>query len=363
MKNIRYLTLLYLLSFPTLAAVELSEHVTLSGFGSTSVAVSDNETPLLVNRAINDSTCFDCDTTFGLQLDYYHNAFKASAQLVKRPQDNWSEPQLEWAYLAYSHENFQFRGGRLRMPLFLASEYYFVGHAYPSARPAAEVYNSVLGITAYNGLSVIWNHELNDTQSVIATPFFGLRNESNVNYNPNTELDITTNRMWGINVVLSGDNYRWNLTYMNADYDRETILTNTIMDIPGSEAMFVDKMKIVERNQNIQLASLGVSYELDSLSLTAEGQVNDVVNAWYVSASYNINSFTSYMMYGQQLSADEAQTGSSYGLGLRYDLLYNVSLNAEWQYFKARDDEYGAFIYVPEDNDANLYTLMMSFVF
>lgn len=132
-------------SFASDATIELTEQLSISGFGSTSWAKSDNETAVIINHGISDSSCFDCDTTFGIQLDYFNDAFKASVQLVKRPQDNWSEPELEWAYAGYSVNNFEFRAGRLRLPIFLLSEYYYVNHAYTSTRPPEEVYNSILG--------------------------------------------------------------------------------------------------------------------------------------------------------------------------------------------------------------------------
>ncbi|MDF5653339.1 sulfate ABC transporter permease, partial [Vibrio parahaemolyticus] len=81
----KYLTMLSLsiATFPSSATIELTEQLSLSGFGSTSWAKSDNPTTLLVNRFIGDESCFDCDTTFGMQLDYFHKAFRASAQVVK----------------------------------------------------------------------------------------------------------------------------------------------------------------------------------------------------------------------------------------------------------------------------------------
>ncbi|GAL16304.1 ABC-type sulfate transport system permease component [Vibrio astriarenae] len=164
----------------TYAAIEITDNLSLSGFGSTSWATSDNSAPLLVNRYIDDSNCFDCDTTFGVQLDFYYDAFKASAQVVKRPQDDWSSPELEWAYVGYEWGDLEFKGGRLRLPVFLASEYYYVGHAYTTARPPTEVYNSILGITAFNGLSMTWNTELNDELSLALTPFVGFKDENSV---------------------------------------------------------------------------------------------------------------------------------------------------------------------------------------
>ncbi|WP_045385996.1 porin [Vibrio rotiferianus] len=348
---------------PSYSALEITDNLTLSGFGSTSWASSDNEMPLLVNRFINDKNCYDCDTTFGLQLDFYYDAFKASAQVVKRPQDHWSNPQLEWAYIAYTYENVEFRGGRLRMPLFLASEYYFVGHAFTPARPPNEVYDSILGITAYNGLSVLWNHDINESLTLTTTPFIGFKDDSSVDYNETTELKFTTNDMYGINLVLSGDYYRWNFSYLDANYDQETLLTNVVQNIPGIGAVTLDKLIIKDPDQRIQLFSLGAVYELDALTLTVEGQTNDIASAWYIQGSYNLNEFTPYATYGQQFDDQEHKDGDSYLLGVRYDLHYNVSLNAEWQHFKAYRSASGAFVDTPEDDDANMYTIMVNFVF
>ena len=99
---------------------------------------------------------------------------------MKRPQDDWNDPALEWAYIGYEYNDFDFSVGRLRLPLFLASEYYYVGQAYMTARPPTEVYNSILGITAFNGAKVSWNYELTDEASLQLTPFYGIKDENEV---------------------------------------------------------------------------------------------------------------------------------------------------------------------------------------
>ncbi|GEA60886.1 outer membrane protein [Vibrio comitans] len=345
------------------AAIELSDNFSLSGFGSTSWAKSDNKMPLLVNHGIDDESCFDCDTTFGLQLDFYFNDFKASAQVVKRPQDHWSEPKLEWAYIAYNYDPFEFRAGRLRMPVFLASEYYYVGHAFTPARPPNEVYDSILGITAFNGLSVLWNYELTDSLTLVTTPFVGFRDESTVELNSNTELKFTTNNMFGVNFVLSGDYYRWNFTYLDSNYDQETRLTGLMTNIPGIGSVPVPNLILTAEDQSIQLFSLGTEYEFGNFTLTIEGQTNDIASSWYAQGSYSINRFTPYAIFGQKFDDHEKRTGDSYLLGLRYDVHFNVSINAEWQYFTAYQNASGGFESAPIDDNANLYTVMLNFVF
>ena len=336
-------------SLPSFANIDLSDNITFSGFGSSSWAKSNNQTPLLTNIEISDQSCFDCDTTFGAQIDAYYQAFHASAQLVKRPQDHWSEPELEWVYLGYNYEDLLFRVGRLRIPLFLYSEYYYVGYAYTMARPPTEVYNSILGITAYEGFSATWNIDIDDEQTLAITPFYGLEDKKEVQLNSTTHLEIDTDEMFGINFLLSGDNYRWNLSYLNASYDQRVSL--------------IQFNYIEESNDHqMELYSLGAEYELAETMITAEIQKNNRTSSWYASAQHRIDNLTPYLVYGQQYN-EEDLSGESVTTGIRYDLRYNLSINGEWQYFQAKNGLDGAFVAKPVKSNAQLYTVMINFVF
>ncbi|MCL9775247.1 porin [Vibrio methylphosphonaticus] len=352
------------ISTSSLAAIDISDNFSISGFGSTSWTKSDNETPLMVNRNISDENCYDCDTTFGVQLDYYREAFKASVQVVKRPQDHWSEPQLEWAYLGYSIGDFEVRGGRLRLPVFLASEYYYVGHAYTTARPPAEVYNSILGVTAFNGASVTWNLNISDETQLSLTPFVGFKDNNEVDLNSNTTLEFETKNMWGANAQLIGENYRLNFAYLDSNFDQTVKLSNTYLPNEFGVPQLYAYKEIEAPDQNIKLYSLGGEYDFGNLKLTAEGQKNDLAMAWYGMVAYRLSAFTPYAVYGEDFDEDNDKAGASTTLGLRYDVRYNVSLNAEWQYFNSYNGDSGAFVSSPgSDTDANLYTVMLNFVF
>ncbi|GAB2651255.1 sulfate ABC transporter permease [Vibrio panuliri] len=333
----------------SLANVDVGDNIALSGFGSTSWAKSDNPTPLLINREISDTSCFDCDTTFGLQLDLFYEGFKASAQLVKRPQDKWSDPELEWAYLAYNNDHWNFKIGRLRNPLFLYSEYYYVGQAYTPARPPEEVYNSILGITFYEGASVTYSHDFGDQYTLSLTPFAGLEDSRQIELNDDTLLELETDQLLGLNVTFSSDNYRWNFSYLKSKYDQKVTLFNR----------FVEE----EKDNTIELFSLGTEYEFNSLTLSAEAQKNDRNYSWYLLASNRIEQWTPYISFAQQLNNDDGLNGQSVRVGTRYDIHYNVSLNLEWQQFYANDQQTGEFIATPNEQDANLFTVMLNFVF
>ncbi|MEZ9337066.1 porin [Vibrio splendidus] len=363
MKRIITSVLCASIASPAFAIIELTDNFSLSGFGSTSWATSDNDNPLIINRGFTDENCYDCDTTFGVQLDYFYNSFKASVQVVKPPQYDWSEPQLEWAYVGYEFNDFDVSVGRLRLPLFLASEYYYVGQAYMTARPPTEVYNAVLGITAFNGVKVSWTHDVSDEATLLLSPFFGVKDKNDVEFNSTTNLEFETNRMFGANLQLSGENYRWNLSFLDSNFDQTASGLTSVSGIP-----ILVPYRQEKENQHIQLWSLGAEYEFGQAVFASEGQTSDFSSSMYASLGYHLGPFTPYVVYGAQFDSKEHLEGNSYLIGLDYDVLPNVSINGEVQYFEARKAN-GAFVEDFnaltgfDDKDAVLYTIMLSFVF
>lgn len=197
---------------------------------------------------------------------------------------------------------------------------------------------------------------------ITAMPFVGYGYSSDVTISEDTDISIDTNYSAGLNLTLSGDNYRWNFAYLNAEYDQTTVLSNAMQPIPG-QGSAAGTIRLKDEDQHIQLFSLGAKYEFDRITVTAEGQTSDISTSWYAAASYNLNKFTPYVVYGQQFDDNEKKTGDSVLTGLRFDVDYNVSVNAEWQHFNAFNNDSGAFSLPPADTNANLYTVMLNFVF
>ncbi|MFA0503030.1 sulfate ABC transporter permease, partial [Vibrio sp. 10N.222.46.A1] len=65
MKKIITSVLCASIASPAFAIIELTDNFSLSGFGSTSWATSDNDSPLIINNGFTDENCYDCDTTLG----------------------------------------------------------------------------------------------------------------------------------------------------------------------------------------------------------------------------------------------------------------------------------------------------------
>ncbi len=337
------ITLSSLILAPAEAGIELTENIQLSGFGSAAISKTDNRTPLFISREIVDEACYDCDTIFGLQLDIdIADNFGASGQVVKRTQDHWSDPELEWAYLSYEYDDFEIRAGRLRLPLFLVSEYYYVGQAYPWARPPQEVYDSILGFTSYDGISLAWNYELSDGLQLTVSPYYGFERVNKVDLGV-VALEFDTDYMAGIYVDLVGFNYRIHSGFMQAKYQQRP-------------------SPVVEK---LDVYTLGGEYSYDSWQWMAEIEIDRIQTNWYASIIYAFDAFSPYFTYAESHQSRKSKAGT---LGLRYDATSSISLNLEYQMiFSTEEGNRGQFVTSPlvygESSDVDLVTLSVNFVF
>ncbi|MCL1049285.1 hypothetical protein L2755_06810 [Shewanella abyssi] len=325
------------------AGVELTDNIMLSGFGTTSISKTDNKTPLFVNREIFDETCYDCDTLFGLQLDIdVFEGFNASAQVVKRTQDDWSDPELEWAYLGYEFADFEVRAGRLRLPLFLVSEFYYVGQAYTWARPPEEVYDAILGFTSYDGISLAWDYDISDEISLTISPYYGFDRLNEVQFGANL-LKFDTEYMAGIYVDVVGFNYRIHSGFMQAKYSQRPF--------PAT--------------QKLDIYTLGAEYSLDAWQWMAEVEYDKFQTNWYASAAYALDDFTPYLVYAE---SHELRKTKGVTVGVRYDVTSTISLNAEFQsIFSQEKGNRAQFVTSPllygEKDDVDILSLTLNFVF
>jgi len=346
------------------ATIELTEDLRLSGFGSTSATKSDNKTPIFLNRKVTDEACYDCDTIFGLQLDFdFLNSFTSSVQVVKRTQDEFSSPEVEWAYIGYQSEDFDVKAGKLRLPLFLHSEYFFVAQAYTEARPNQEVYDGVFGVTSFMGVNTTWNKVLSDSLQLSITPYYGANYEQEAERGP---LDYTfdISQIYGATIDFSGDNYRVHLNALHVEFD----LSIQIANVPSP---------FLTPDLDANAYSLGGEYDLSQTTFTAEAYKTDDILNWYGSVKHRFGALTPYITYGKS-SGKASSYNHSITTGIRYDLLNNVSLNLEYQQVNMDKEvtfpslispggPLGQFevnpLFYGTKVDANVTTFMVSFIF
>lgn len=350
-----------LIASPLSLALE-AEDIELSGFMTWGVSKSNNPTPWYVNREITDDTCYDCDSTYGIQLDYEAlDNLRFSSQLVKRPEDPWDKPIVEWFYGAYAlDDHFQVRAGKLRLPIFLMSDYYYVGNAYPWIRPVAEVYNRQLGITAFDGIDFIYDWYINDEMSLSIHPYYGTKKSEEVD-RVDQQWVFEFEEQYGIALDFTTENLRLHANYFEADVDLTFNYTPPIQSWapdfstspPGISIQTVSSFSPpgggIYRNR-----AYGFSYSLPfGFEVLSECQDDDQSITHYGALVWRYGKFTPYLIQSKSSSfsprttttynqGDKFATNKTNTYGLRYDYSYNISLNLEYTYSRAleRDPEF-----------------------
>lgn len=136
---------------------DYASKLNVNGFFTAGFSKSDIETEYTIGNITRESS-FLGDAITGIQLAFnFSDNVSATTQLVT-VLANDAKTNVEWAYLSYRMtDNFTIRGGRLRLPYYLLSEFLDVGYAYPWVRPPEEVYN--VPISSYEGFDFIYRFE------------------------------------------------------------------------------------------------------------------------------------------------------------------------------------------------------------
>lgn len=151
----------------SLAAMDaLAIDVSLSGFGTLGYAQSDKSYNF--ERFVNKGGTMMRDSIAGVQADVkFNEQFGATLQGKFAPslsRDSSWDPTLSWAFLSWRPSNdWLFRLGKQRAPLYLYSESTDVGSTYDFAHMPSEMY-SISPTTDYIGASAsrTWNPDLGE---------------------------------------------------------------------------------------------------------------------------------------------------------------------------------------------------------
>jgi hypothetical protein len=129
-----------------MAATQIGEHVSVSGFGTIGAMVTDNDgaqyrSDLRQFRGADKSPDFGVDSRLGLQANVkFNDTFSAVGQLLtsRRKSDR---PVVEWLYgQASLPAGFSLQLGRMVLPTFMVSDSRSVGYAAHWLRAPQEVY-------------------------------------------------------------------------------------------------------------------------------------------------------------------------------------------------------------------------------
>jgi hypothetical protein len=359
----------------------LKDKVKLNGFISGAYISSDNDAGY---NSADTSANFSEDSKVGLQATFdISDRTQAVLQLMMRGEYDW-EVEAEWAYLSHRFENgVKLRGGKLRVPLYMYSDYLDVGYAQPFARPPEEVYGAV-PFSSYTGGGVSYDVDLDD--STLTMQMFG--GESKVK---STGTDVSN--LIGANVNWTDETWTLRAVYGQAKFDGSVTSEVDVELAPGviTQADYT-VLQLVDDTGSF--TGVGASYDNGEVIAITEWTRIEVDAAYpdtdsgYLTLGYRIKEFTPYVTVAYMKTQDNderlplSQAAAiqmiafnaermAYSLGLRWDAIDNVAVKFDITYADDFGDTSGGFLNNSLDtttgkfiyDDTLIYTVKFDAVF
>ncbi len=276
--------------------------IKFSGFASVVTgATTDSDDSMVVESSGLNQTIytqdaeFEPESTAGLQANAaLENGLSVVFQFVARGVEEWGV-ETEWAYIGYEiSESSRINTGRLRLPLYMYSDFLEVGYAYPWIRPPTTVYNGAP--SSFDGITYLYNRYLGDWEL-------------------NTQLTSDFNTVHGANATLVYDWLSFRFTYLESKISAgPPVIVNAAWDLYelGLLPEIDDIDEILVRNEKVEFYGLGVKFEYGNYFVLTEyteahfqqGWIPDSEN-YYISAGMSFGDFLVHLTYGENESKSE----------------------------------------------------------
>lgn len=329
----------------------LSDRMSINGFFTGQMGIANNDAGYGNRPGMEGYTSdpnFSLGSKLGLQGTFaLTEQTQIVGQLVSRGADGWT-PEMEWAFLSHDFDNgFTTRIGRLRVPLYMYSDYLEVGYAQPWANPPADVYTTV-PISSFDGIDILYDTDVGDASLSLQASYGHATDHAEDNP---LGVDVEFNDILGMSATLSYENWVFRGTYFQSKLKSDAI------NIPLALVQPFDDFN----NDKAQFAGIGVSYDNGALLAISEytiskvdGDYSDTESA-YITVGYRLGAFTPYVNYSFLETTDDADRNgnvvaqamldwqrTTYSIGTRYDISSNLSLKLDVTYAGDFGDSSGA---------------------
>ncbi|QDE31564.1 hypothetical protein [Shewanella polaris] len=320
----------------------LADKFNFNGFISGAYISSDNDAGY---NGADTSADFNQDSKLGFQGTFnITDSTQAVLQLMMRGQYDW-EVEAEWAYLSHRFENgVKVRAGKLRVPLFMYSDYLDVGYAQLFSRPPVEVYGSI-PFSSYTGAGVSYDVEYDD--STLTMQAFG--GESDIK---NSAVELSN--LMGANVSWTDETWTLRAVYAQAQIDGPVVDEVDVTLAPNviTQANYT----VLELDdETASFVGVGASYDNGEVIAITEWTRQEIDNAFpdtdsgYLTLGYRIKAFTPYVTVAYTKTQDNDERlplstaaatqmiafnveRTAYSLGLRWDAIDNVAIKFDLTY-------------------------------
>ncbi len=339
---------------PAQAAVE---NINFNGFLTVGATVSDTEVPYF-NGNITDDVGFEQDSRVGLQISADINPkIGVTAQLLGRARDQDYDAVFDWGFVSYmASDAVTIRGGKLKFPTYLISDYFEVGYAYPWIRPPQEVYYSN-PLTTISGVDLLLRAQVGNAD-LLVQPYIGTsRGQQTLVPQFAQEVNQAAGDAFGLaapgeidfvnfeaeNLVGINTSLTWSAVSIRAGALQTDVKAKDIGVIDADEAKFWSVGATLDW-QNVVGYTEYFEREIDGLANL--GFPNQ--KGWYATLGYRMGKFLPHITYakledndnpddpcgtlgGNPVPCGEPLEQDSITLGMRYELGSGAALKFEAQ--------------------------------
>jgi len=329
---------------------------------------------------ITEDVSFDNDSKFGLQISAeIARNMQGVAQVLASGSDENYDLDVEWAYMDYTlNKTVSIRGGKIKEPVFLISDYFEVGYAYPWIRPPQEVYTNN-PINTIVGMAALFQGNAGN-MSVSFQPYLG----SNTDAVPGEEgLTFNAESFMGGSFQLSNSQFTMQMSYLTTDVSVSGSMVTAVNPTTGA----ITESALASQG-TAKLTSFGLSWDVRNFIGYAEYVTRDIEadpitatnpapmdalfpdqDAYYVTLGYRSGKFLPHVTFAN--SESDPVTGGSPGvnqdsitLGLRYELNDSAALKFEYQTVEPEVGETGLFSGgALTDDKANVISVAVDVIF
>jgi hypothetical protein len=386
--------------------IKFNGFITIGGTYSNSEAPYDKDRPPcpssptsncpgdnLISEDGNISTDLDFvnDTRVGLQVSAAVNPkIDVTAQLLARAKQDNSDLFVDWAFATYRATDWlSVRGGKLKFPTFLISDYFEVGYAYPWIRPPEEVYSSN-PISTITGVDLLGNVSLGPV-NLLVQPFYGTSHGAEALV-PQEVVDLTDD------LAINGSIPQG--TVLTASFDASPLVGLNVQlstDVVTAHIQhlqtFVSAPSFGTVEDKVTFSTVGATMDWFNVVVYAEYFEREIegssnlafpnTKGYYTTLGYRIGKFLPHITYA---SLDEnggptpfallgtggiAPVQTSVTAGLRYELGNNAALKFEAKKIEPESSipgnplapARGLLIGPPPDGDVIIYSLALDAIF
>jgi hypothetical protein len=350
----------------------------LTGFGTFSASGTDTNAlgfrrDYSQANGVTRSWGIDTDSRLGLQLDLdFNESWHIGAQWIARNIiGDFAEKNLDWAYLRWRPSaQTDIRAGRLGLDVYFLSDYRNVGYAYPWIRPPQEFYGST-PVHHYDGADI--SHKFSVKNGYLTVKGFVGLTESEVLQPPDNGTLESITSLFGGSLAYERNDWRFKIGYAYSEQIKELLpikykdyLSSPLFNqIWPNASSLIDKFSVKGKSGHFIL--LGAFYDDGTwLAQIEGGYMSSTVPRYpsavsgYFSGGRRFGKWTLYSLFAmtetfnkftpisqpilpipqiQQLRdvADVLLNKSgidqkSLSLGVRWDVLQNIALKAEWSH-------------------------------